>query len=431
MSNGAAPDSPTSARLSASELADLIDRFVRDGGDYFGWANIVRLSVPPIPDLTKHDADPRKDAFGQCVKAALDSPGGRESDALARGVEAQGNHHEYRARLLKNGPLLATALEGRGADTTGLLRFLYAIDRGGGAETAGPLWPKLKVNLLRVSIQLRHSNESGKAASTRWVWDLRPLRRGTWGNLEQPDDGTSAGQTVKACRAVGMLNGTHQIVPLLPGQAKPSMGMGLQSRPYYIPTDEDTALVERLFPKLTDPSNPPWPQIEARLIVAGQVRDKLAAMNAPTLLLLLAGTCGGGNAGTAEQSAESVGGKPAAPDGDKSPPKNPPPPNLKADSGPPESQVEKAKAAYDWAIKNVPNAENMTVAEILKEVLESFDALIANSEGQEREKLQNFRNDLPDNPDTFGRYLLRAGVKRYDKTGHRRASRNVQHRGQI
>lgn len=60
------------------------------------------------------------------------------------------------------------------------------------------------------------------------------------------------------------------------------------SRDCYIPTEADRALVKRLFPDVADPGNPPWRQIAARLIVAGQDQDKLVTYNAPTLLLLLA-----------------------------------------------------------------------------------------------------------------------------------------------
>jgi len=38
----------------------------------------------------------------------------------------------------------------------------------------------------------------------------------------------------------------------------------------YVPQAEDLALVGRLFPKLADPGNPPWPRVEAELGADGR-----------------------------------------------------------------------------------------------------------------------------------------------------------------
>lgn len=122
----------------------------------------------------------------------------------------------------------------------------------------------------------------------RWVWDLHPLSRCSWGNLQYPDDGTVAGQTIELRRAMGMLNGEYAVVDLLPGKARPSMKMVTFTRKFYIPTEADLAIVRTKYPDNSDPAVPPWPRIEADLITAGQSRDELVKLNAPTLLQLLA-----------------------------------------------------------------------------------------------------------------------------------------------
>ena len=113
------------------EVADLIDRFVADGGKYFSWANLARLPVdmPRLPDRPNRDSD-----FGKFLCAAMDEPGGYEADTLDRAFKAKGQQNEYRARLIKNGPMLAVALEQHGYNTTDLLRFIHGIDGGGGAD---------------------------------------------------------------------------------------------------------------------------------------------------------------------------------------------------------------------------------------------------------------------------------------------------------
>lgn len=122
----------------------------------------------------------------------------------------------------------------------------------------------------------------------RWVWDLHPLSRNSWGNLQYPDDGTAPGQTIELRRAKGMLNGDYAVVDLLPGESRPSMKMGTFTRRFYVPTEADLEIVRTKYPDNSDPAAPPWPRIEADLIAAGQLRDELVKLNAPTLLQLLA-----------------------------------------------------------------------------------------------------------------------------------------------
>lgn len=122
----------------------------------------------------------------------------------------------------------------------------------------------------------------------RWVWDLHPLSRHSWGNVQYPDDGTARGQTIELRRAKGMLNGEYAVVDLLPGESRPSKKMGTFTRRFYVPTEADLEIVRTKCPDNSDPAVPPWPRIEADLIAAGQSRDELVKLNAPTLLQLLA-----------------------------------------------------------------------------------------------------------------------------------------------
>ena len=90
-----------------------------------------------------------------------------------------------------------------------------------------------------------------------WIWDLRPLSREAWGNLQYPDDGTAAGQVTKVRRAMGMYNGEHRTILLRPGQSKPSMKMMTFSRKFYVPIDEDIRIVRERCPGASNPENPP------------------------------------------------------------------------------------------------------------------------------------------------------------------------------
>jgi hypothetical protein len=153
-----------------------------------------------------------------------------------------------------------------------------------------------------------------------WLWDYYPLARDAWGNVLGFNDGSGDGHTIRMrmwLRAAPMSN--FPPPAYRPAQAPlPPMFQDGGSRDCYIPTDADMALVKRLFGDVADAGNPPWPQIAARLIAAGQDRDKLATYNAPTLLLLLAeaeGMNAGGNGGTsARKPGKAKGGRPKVTD---------------------------------------------------------------------------------------------------------------------
>lgn len=113
----------------------------------------------------------------------------------------------------------------------------------------------------------------------RWVWDLYPLKRKSWGNQEVVDDGTPPGQTVK-------LRGLGRSYPVsLISDRRPVVGVSLL-RDFYIPTEDDLGMLRRRYPK-EDPHRPAWHRIKADLIVAGHEAASLDESEAPVLLALL------------------------------------------------------------------------------------------------------------------------------------------------
>lgn len=79
----------------------------------------------------------------------------------------------------------------------------------------------------------------------------------------------------------------------------------------------------------------------------------------------------------------------------------------------------KARSVYEWALSAIVGAEEMTVAEL-------FNAI-----QKDPRAISEVLDMLPDNAETFGRYLREAGVRRYDKTCNRRSSRSVRRSNEI
>ena len=81
----------------------------------------------------------------------------------------------------------------------------------------------------------------------------------------------------------------------------------------------------------------------------------------------------------------------------------------------------KAAAVYEWALAEVPGADDMILRELYAAILDRLDGLIARAhpETEDAEKLQKLRDSLPKNAETFGKYLREAGIKRYNTKGER------------
>lgn len=133
-------------------------------------------------------------------------------------------------------------------------------------------------------------------ASTRWIWDLYPLARRTWGNHQWTDDGTPPGQRVTITRNRPRRKWPQGVV----------IGHVLERRVFYIPTDDDLALLRHRYPN-EDPRRPSWDHIEADLTIAGCTADELRRRKAPLLLSLLRSTARAGNT----QEAKHRVGRPA------------------------------------------------------------------------------------------------------------------------
>ncbi len=71
------------------------------------------------------------------------------------------------------------------------------------------------------------------------------------------------------------------------------------------------------------------------------------------------------------------------------------------------STLEAVRGVYDWAMSQIPGADAMTIPKL-------FVAIQQHPEMQ-----SEFLERLPDNADTFGAYLRRAGIRRYNTSGNR------------
>ncbi len=86
----------------------------------------------------------------------------------------------------------------------------------------------------------------------------------------------------------------------------------------------------------------------------------------------------------------------------------------------PPSRV-KARAVYEWALNYIPTADKMPIRDLLPAIYEKLDVAITRQPpgAAEAEKLQELRDSLPDIPETFGKYLRDAGIRRYNAKGER------------
>jgi len=89
----------------------------------------------------------------------------------------------------------------------------------------------------------------------------------------------------------------------------------------------------------------------------------------------------------------------------------------------------RAAAVYEWAVESIPGADDMPIRELYTAIHKRLEATIAAAppHGSELEKLQELLNALPDNSETFGKYLREAGIKRYTTQGER--ARRISHFG--
>jgi hypothetical protein len=107
-----------------------------------------------------------------------------------------------------------------------------------------------------------------------------------------------------------------------------------------------------------------------------------------------------------------------------------PPDDEEQDDDLPPSRL-KAKAAYDYAMNNIAGADKMTVPELFDALRLRLDTEILKANGQQAERLQEFKDSLPDNAETFARYLRDAGIKRYSRRSDRTHGRSIRLQSEI
>lgn len=117
----------------------------------------------------------------------------------------------------------------------------------------------------------------------------------------------------------------------------------------------------------------------------------------------------------------------------KDQPKGGPPPDTEeADEGTGLSPSRTmAAAVYDYAVGVIPGAAKMTRSELFDAIHLRLESEIAKPYGNETEKLQELRDSLPSNAETFGKYLRDAGIKKYNSRGDRVPGRSIRRSSEI
>lgn len=132
--------------MSDATLKRHVETFLGVVGRYWEHTQLCNLWLSTA-GVEPGECPPR---FPAGLLNGQDSEGAR---ALAEAVRHQGRQSSARKAILKVGPRLACELEAENFDSRAVLKFVHAVDRGGGPRVAAPLWPELKVELQRVAIR--------------------------------------------------------------------------------------------------------------------------------------------------------------------------------------------------------------------------------------------------------------------------------------
>ena len=123
---------------------------------------------------------------------------------------------------------------------------------------------------------------------TRWVWDLFPLSKDSWGTWLIADDENRPDQRVVLRR----FQGDGYLGPPISIDLVAKMttqGYAIEEflqREAFAPTEDDLDLLKRQYPN-NDPFQPSWRTIKSDLVAAGHAIDSLQGCDVPTLLGLL------------------------------------------------------------------------------------------------------------------------------------------------
>jgi hypothetical protein len=120
------------------------------------------------------------------------------------------------------------------------------------------------------------------------LWDMRPLERGSWGNITGYFDERPGGGVLDMGRW-SRLPGCRDDRPVHRPAAVllPPLWLDGGVRSCYRPRPEDLVLVQHRFPDVSDAAAPPWQLIRTSLLEAGRTVDDIARLDAPKLVELL------------------------------------------------------------------------------------------------------------------------------------------------
>ena len=120
---------------------------------------------------------------------------------------------------------------------------------------------------------------------TRWVWDLFPLSKDSWGAWQLANDEDRPDQRVFVRRyhGDGYLGPPVSMDMLARMMEQGHTPEDFAQREGYVPTQDDLDLLKRQYPN-SDPYQPVWRAIKSDLVAAGHVPDSMQGHDVPTLL---------------------------------------------------------------------------------------------------------------------------------------------------
>jgi hypothetical protein len=126
-------------------------------------------------------------------------------------------------------------------------------------------------------------------AGKRWVWDMYPLAKDSWGAWEVEPDMPRPDHRVYMYRVTNGDGTPWPVEAFAALSRRDAPSERILHREAYAPTDDDFDLLRSHFPN-GDPHRPDWYKVKAELQAAKHDGDKLDRAEAPVLLRLLKAT---------------------------------------------------------------------------------------------------------------------------------------------